>query len=571
MTFRAKILLALVALAGGLTVATLFATQRVVTRVQRATAEDAFERDVAFAGALQAARLGGVRATCLELARSVRLVAAIEEGDAAILYRIALDELREVMRPTTERGRAATFARLLGPDGRVLRPTDERAGLLGADGAEAAWERALTRAGAVASRAIQEVGYLAPEVNGIPTLHEVVLTRIVDAVSERRLGTLVLGFAMDDPGAEAGAIVPIRMGIWLERRLFSRTIPATLVPALAAALDAPTTEPIVTLDAVPHRVFVHAIGESLGLPPTYQVGLYSLGPLLAAEQEVRTVVLLLGALSLAVAMIAAAAIARGLTGPVTALVAGAHEIEEGRFDVRVPVRRDDELGRLSAAFNEMAAGLAMRDRYRSLLDLVADKRVADELIAGGEALGGELREVSVLFCDVCAFTGLTESMAPTEVIELLNTHMAAMTEVVHRHGGVVDKFMGDGIMALFGAPTSTGDDADAALDAARGMIAARRAANAGAAHPLEVHIGIASGTVVAGCMGSPDRLDYTVLGARVNLAARLCGQAGPMEIVIDETTRARLRRAVALETPAELALKGFSAAVAAYRVRSEPS
>src|SRR6185436_15902736 len=119
MTFRAKVLLALVALASGLTAATLFGTQRVVMHVQRATAEDAFERDVAFAGALQTARLAGVRAKCLDLARSVRLVAAIEEGDAAILYRIALDELREVMRPTGEHGRAAAFARLLGPDGRV--------------------------------------------------------------------------------------------------------------------------------------------------------------------------------------------------------------------------------------------------------------------------------------------------------------------------------------------------------------------------------------------------------------------------------------------------------------------
>jgi class 3 adenylate cyclase len=567
MTLRAKILLALVALAGGLTAATLFGTQRVVTRVQRATAEDAFERDVAFAGALQAARLAGVRATCLELARSVRLAAAMEEGDAAILYRIALDELREVMRPTAARGRAAGFVRLLGPDGRVLRPTDERAGLLGAGRTEAAWEGALTHAGASAGQAIQEVGYLAPDVNGNPTLHEVVLTRIVDAVTERRLGTLVLGFAMDDPGATAGAIVPMRTGILLDRRLFSRTIPAEMAPALAAFLDTPS-EPSITLDEVPHRLFVHAIGESRGLPPAYQVGLYSLGPLLAAEREVRTVVLLLGALSLTIALVAAIAIARGLTGPVTALVAGAHEIERGRFDVRVPVRRDDELGKLSAAFNEMAAGLALRDRYRRLLDQVADKRVADELISGGVTLGGELREVSVLFCDVCGFTALTEPMAPTNVIDMLNAHMATMTEIVHRHGGVVDKFIGDAIMVLFGAPISTGRDADAALDAARAMIAARHAANAGAAQPIEVHVGIASGSVVAGCMGSPDRLGYTVLGARVNLAARLCGQAGPMEIVIDETTRARLRSGVDLERTADLALKGFRTGMAAYRVRA---
>jgi class 3 adenylate cyclase len=568
-SFRTKILLALVLLAGGLVTAALVVAQWSVAGVQRATAAEAFERDVAFVAALQSARLAGVRAKCLELARSVRLIAALEEDDPSILYRIALDELRDVVRPATARDRPASFFRLLAPDGRVLRPDDERAGLLARDGALAHWEQALARAGTAApGTSPQEIGYLAPEVDGAPVLHEVVLTRMVDPVTSRVLGTLVLGFRVDDPGEEGSGVAPIRTGLWLEGRLYSRTIPAALAPELATMLDAPRDdEHVVDVGGVPHRVFVRPIEGAPGLPAAHQVGLHSLAPALAAEARVRRVVLVLGALALLFAAGAGVAVARGLAQPVRALVKGARKIERGQFDVRVPVRRRDELGQLGIAFNEMAAGLATKERYRRMLDMVADKRVADELLAGRVTLAGEMRDVSVLFCDVCGFTALTEPMAPTEVIALLNAHMETMTEIVHAHGGIVDKFIGDGLMALFGAPSSNGHDADAAVAAARAMIAARRTANETTAHPIDVHVGIATGSVVAGCLGSTNRLDYTVLGARVNLAARLCGEAGPMEIVLDAGTRERLESDVDLEALPALALKGFRAAVAAYRVR----
>jgi class 3 adenylate cyclase len=569
-SFRTRILLALVLLAGGLVTAALVVAQLSVAGVQRVTAAQAFERDVAFVAALQSARLAGVRAKCLELARSVRLIAAVEEGDPAILYRIALDELRDVVRPATARERPASFVRLLAPDGQVLHPDDDRAGLLCTDGTAGRWEQALVRAGtSFFAGSLQEVGYLAPEVDGTPTLHEVVLTRIVDAVTGRGLGTLVLGFRVDDPGEEAGGVASIRTGLWLDGRLFSPTIPAALAADLGTMLDAPRDdERTVDVDGVPHRVFVRPIGGASGLAPARQVGLYSLAPLRAAEDYVRRRVLVLGALALLLAVGAGIAIARGLAQPVRALVKGARKIERGQFDVRVPVGRRDELGQLGIAFNEMAAGLATKERYRRMLDMVADKRVADELLAGRVTLAGEMRDVSVLFCDVCGFTALTEPMAPTEVIALLNAHMETMTQIVHAHGGIVDKFIGDGLMALFGAPSSSGHDADAAVAAARAMIVARRTANATMARPIDVHIGIATGGVVAGCLGATNRLDYTVLGARVNLAARLCGEAGPMEIVIDAGTRERLQTEVALESLPALALKGFRAAVAAYRVEA---
>jgi len=199
---------------------------------------------------------------------------------------------------------------------------------------------------------------------------------------------------------------------------------------------------------------------------------------------------------------------------------------------------------------------------------VADREVADELIAGRLTLGGELREASVVFCDVRGFTALTERMEPGEVIALLNEHMTALTRVVYANGGVVDKFVGDQVIALFGVPRSTGHDAYAAVRAAREMIEARTTLNARAARPLDVGIGVASGTVVAGCLGSADRLNYTVLGERVNLAARLCAQAGRMEVLIDDATQRRLGALLAVEAVPPLALKGFSAPVVAYRLRA---
>jgi len=219
----------------------------------------------------------------------------------------------------------------------------------------------------------------------------------------------------------------------------------------------------------------------------------------------------------------------------------------------------------------MVAGLALKERYRSVLDVIADKAVAERLLAGAIALGGEMKEVSVLFCDIRGFTTLSERMPPHDVIAMLNEHMTALTAIVHAHHGIVDKFVGDALMAVFGAPTTTGDDALAAVDAARQMVDARRRLNATASPPLEIGVGIASGSAVAGCMGSAQRMNYTVVGERVNLAARLCAQAGPMQVLIDDTTRARVDARVAVEPVGNVRLKGFAAAVAVFRLRDVAS
>jgi class 3 adenylate cyclase len=568
-SFRLKLLLAMMAIVATVTAATVVATQRRVEATQRRIFEDRFESEVGLFTRLQDARLAAVKRECLALARSVRLLAAMEEQDVPLLYRTAVNELRGVLRPGEEDdgGGHATFFRLVSADGAVLPPEHALAGLE-TTARRAPFEERIAQAARAPGRAVQEVGYLAPEIDGRPVLHEVVVTRIVDAVAGRDLGALAIGFPLDDVRAGASREHgPDGSGVLHEGRLFSRSIPEDLRPRLAAMVAAGASDDAtIEVGGVPHRVYGRALQPQAPFPPTYQVGLYSMAQALAEQRELRRNILGYGAIALLIGLGVSLVISRGLAVPIRELVAGTGEIGRGNLEVRVPVRSRDEIGQLAASFNEMAGGLALKERYRGILDLVSDKRVAERLITGELALGGEQRQASVLFCDIRGFTTLTEHMAPAEVVQLLNDHMTALTRVVHAHGGVVDKYVGDALMAIFGAPNTTGDDAYQAVHAAWTMLAERGRLNAGGGHRITIGIGIASGEVLAGCMGSADRLNYTVLGRTVNLAARLSGHAAAMTVLIDEATRERSARRIAVDALPPIRLKGFSAPVAAYRV-----
>ena len=171
-----------------------------------------------------------------------------------------------------------------------------------------------------------------------------------------------------------------------------------------------------------------------------------------------------------------------------------------------------------------------------------------------------------MFCDIREYTVLTIGRAPEDVIALLNDHLGTMARVVHAHGGVVNQFAGDAIMALFGAPQSYGDDAVRAVRCAMAMIRERERMNTVAALPIHIGIGIASGAMVAGCIGAENRSDYTVVGERVNLAARLSSAAPAGEILLDASTCARLAADIATMPVAPMMLKGFAEPVTAHRV-----
>lgn len=434
----------------------------------------------------------------------------------------------------------------------------------------------------------QEITYFTTEMRDgkAEQVREVFVTPVRDPRSKEFLGTLVAAFPMPSQSEQRlydqsrrSHLGGIMSGVWVEDHLVSTTVPeaqrgelATLVGRELEKSSKPNREITAVIDGARFHVIYRTLNPGSPFPPAAQVSFYSLAVLDHEIADLRTKIAGFGAAALALALGLILLISRNLSGPIQALAKATTEIERGNFDVRVEARSRDEVGRLADSFNHMAEGLALHEKYRSVLNAVADQTVARELIENSSALGGELREVSVLFCDIRGFTALTEGMPPHDVIALLNEHMTALTSVAYRHGGIVDKFVGDLLMVLFGAPRSAGDDAARAVRCAWEMLATRRSMNAAAALPLDVGIGIATGTVVAGCMGSDQRLSYTVLGERVNLASRLCHVARAGELVIDDATSDRARECITTEAMPPVALKGFTAPVACHRVTavSEP-
>ncbi|MFI5335239.1 MAG: adenylate/guanylate cyclase domain-containing protein [Opitutales bacterium] len=246
---------------------------------------------------------------------------------------------------------------------------------------------------------------------------------------------------------------------------------------------------------------------------------------LAAAHDLEKTILRIALTALLVATLAALGIARGVSQPVQALAAHTQHVAAGDYTRRIELKRADELGQLATAFNQMTAGLAERDRVRDLLGKVVSPEIAAQLLQSDLQLGGAERVVTILFSDLRNFTTLSEKLPPAEVLTLLNRYLDRMSAVVERHGGVIDKYIGDAIMALFGAPVASADSAGQALAAARDMTVALAALNAELAAEgrpaLAFGIGINTARVVAGNMGSKTRLNYTVIGDGVNLAARL--------------------------------------------------
>ena len=429
----------------------------------------------------------------------------------------------------------------------------------------------------------QEVGYLRVEYgedSRSELVREVYITPLREPGSGKFLGAFLFGLPLQVLAEKVlyeqtkhSDLGEIMSGVWVEEGLVSTTIPKEEREIVAAHIADSIHHThktqrgmAVWINGQRHQIYYRVLNPGSPFPLAAQVNLYPLAAMDTELADLRWDVGVLGVVSLFIALMAVLYISRGLSGPISEIVSGTHQIEHGNFDVRVPVRSQNELGKLAASFNEMAAGLALQEKYRSVLNAVADRTVAEQLITQSGTLGGEIRHVSMLFCDIRGFTALTENMPPADVIDLLNEHMTALTDVAYQHGGIVDKFVGDLIMVLFGAPLSTGEDAVRAVQCALSMLRVRRELNEVTRHSLEVGIGLATGSVVAGCMGSDQRLSYTVLGHRVNLASRLCSIAQAGEIIMDEETYEDAKSFIQAEPMPPMQLKGISEAVHPWRV-----
>jgi adenylate cyclase len=212
--------------------------------------------------------------------------------------------------------------------------------------------------------------------------------------------------------------------------------------------------------------------------------------------------------------------ARSIGLPLRGMVDALRRVGEGNLDVAMQVEDAGEIGLLQSGFNDMVAGLRERERIQDLFGKHVGPAVAAEAISGGVTLSGELCDVVALFVDITGSTRLARDADPVEFVAMLNRFFTVVVEEVERNGGLVNKFEGDAALCVFGAPAPLDDPASAALCVARAI--RDRVAEMG---ELEVGIGVASGPVIAGQIGSATRLEYTVIGDAVNEAARLTDQA----------------------------------------------
>ncbi|MEO8966898.1 MAG: adenylate/guanylate cyclase domain-containing protein [Solirubrobacteraceae bacterium] len=240
------------------------------------------------------------------------------------------------------------------------------------------------------------------------------------------------------------------------------------------------------------------------------------------------------------------------------------QVQAGSFDVRVPIYDGTEVGRLQLGFNRMAAGLAERERIRATFGSYVDPDVAERILEDDVELDGEEVDVTIMFLDVRGFTAFAEHTEARDVVTALNGLFERVVAVIHRHGGRVDKFVGDGLLAVFGAPRRLENHADAGLAAATEIVGATAGAAAGS---LDLGIGLNSGPVVAGNLGGRGRLEYGVIGDPVNVAARV--QAHTREtgdvLLVTQDPRERLTAPPdALRRRDGVALRGRSEPIALY-------
>ncbi|HEY3065707.1 MAG TPA: adenylate/guanylate cyclase domain-containing protein [Methylomirabilota bacterium] len=290
-----------------------------------------------------------------------------------------------------------------------------------------------------------------------------------------------------------------------------------------------------------------------------------------ADAQAR-VTIVLGVIALVLALAGGIVVVRWIAQPLRALAWEAGRIRQGHLDVSLLPRSHDELGVLTRAMIDMARTLRDRDFIRETLGRYVSPELADQCLRnrGAVRLGGELRRVTIVMSDLRDFSELSERLGPEAMIDLINRYLARMTPVILQHGGVINEFIGDAILILFGAPFERADDSDRAVRCAWAMQQAMvdlNAENRALGLPeLAMGIGVHSGVVVAGNIGSKDRVKYGVVGPAVNLTARIQALARGGQVLISTAVLARVRDVVRVAPAARVIVKGATAPVRVHPV-----
>lgn len=292
--------------------------------------------------------------------------------------------------------------------------------------------------------------------------------------------------------------------------------------------------------------------------------------------ELHSGVIIVSILLLVIAFVITVSLSRLILNPLKNLTEASKRIQKGDYKSRVGIVTSDELGELADSFNDMAVSLAEKEFMRDTFGKVVDPEVRDYLMSGagkaslGEALGGETREVSVLFCDIRSFTAMSEKMAAADVVSLLNRYFTALGKCITNHHGIINKYIGDAIMAIFGAPVLSKNSAEDAYNAALDMRIALENVNkefeADGLPQLRFGIGIHTGPVFAGTIGAENRMEYTVIGDTVNTASRLeslC-KTYSTDLLISESAAEKINENNKLKFVADAQIRGKTEAMKVY-------
>jgi adenylate cyclase len=328
--------------------------------------------------------------------------------------------------------------------------------------------------------------------------------------------------------------------------------------ATARALEAgPPRRPYVP-GMIARSLLAFALGAGVPVLGMLLIGVYALADDEVTRNQLSIVILGLGGCALIVGLLMSFIAARAAADPVMSVRDAVAEVEKGNLDdVDVPVYDATEVGLLQAGFNRMAEGLRERRRIREAFGVYVDHEVAEHILEEGVSLEGEEVEVTLMFIDVKDFTQWAEDTPASEVVERLNSLFDLAVPVIHDHRGHVDKFVGDGLLAVFGAPQRSEEHADEALKAALEIVGKL---DGDGPEELEVGIGLNSGAVVAGNVGGGGRLEFSVMGDAVNVASRIEGATRDTgdPVLLSEDTAEWLKGDYELDAREDVELKGRS-------------
>ncbi len=349
------------------------------------------------------------------------------------------------------------------------------------------------------------------------------------------------------------------------------------LPLVQAALDpnSPTRKQRTYSDPSTRKEFIGAfVKSSFGLIIYSQI---DSDVILEPSRAVKRDAFFILGLVLSGAILLVFIFSMSLTSPLETLVSLISLVSKGNFDVKANEKIKslfrDEVAELAIAFDKMTEGLKERDKVKNLFSKFHGSSVAEDLINSKVGLGGQNREVIVFFSDIRGFTSFSERRPPEEVVEMLNAYFGLMVKIINENGGVVDKFIGDAIMAVWGAPKAGPNDAGnavtACLEMRKALVPFNEKRIAKGQPPITVGMGLHAGRAISGTIGSDERMEYTVIGNTVNTASRIeaSTKAFGADLLVSDEVVKKAGPLFATDLAGAAEVKGRSEALKLYKVR----